>query len=422
MCWLRLPLFFDGSTSFAPVSVLRIIRLVRLARAFKVMMMCPELHDLVKAMASAARITLWGTVFISALIMVWAIVAVQLVYPITLELACQTCPNAWRSVWHASVTLTQLLVASDAWGEVCNPIIAHSPWTLYLFGAMLLSTQLLIFNLILAVIVQYAQVERTKDIEMKEHKERVKRAAGQARLLKSLEDMDSDKSGTISREELLSNIDGIPDLATELCTLGIHTSELATVFDLLDNEGTGEVQYKSFVMNLQRLQSYDPLLGTIMTLQHMKLLRDHLSCSIRAIRCDEANEGIISQKPSQKASSWIPSAELPETPNCWKQTVFLDSLSASDVGPVEESQVQKCPCHRQQEETVHATTLGGYTDKTRTEDTPGTCCPPEQIGFDGLSIVSRHSCVPQQAQCNFTEFMPTAILGDAGVSHDKLSL
>jgi len=192
-----------------------------------------------------------------------------------------------------------------------------------------------------------------------------------------LEDLDSDNSGTISKEELLSNIDGIPDLSTEFCALGIHTSELATVFDLLDNERTGEVQYKDFVMNLQRLQSYDPLLCTIMILQQFKLLRDHLSCSFRAPRCDEANEGIVSETPSQNATDWISSAKLPKIPTSWKQTVLLDFPRASTVGPIEDSQVQECPCHGQQEETVHATKFVCSTDKTRTENTPGTCCPPD---------------------------------------------
>jgi len=362
-----------GSTNCATVSALRIIRLIRLAPAVKVMMKFPELHDLVKCMGSAARITMWGSLFICAAIVVWAIVAVQLVYPIALEITpCQRCPQAWQSVWHAVCTLTQLLVSNDGWGDICDPIIRHAPWALFLFGAMLFSAQLLMLNLVLAVIVQYANMEHEKDKEVKEHRVRLQRAAKHARIVKALESVDTDGNGSISREELVNNMSANPDVATEF-SLGIETSEMPTVFDLLDNEGKCEVEYKNFVANLQQLQTYNPLNSTIVILQQFKLLRDHLyhlSCSFGGPRHDVANEGILSHEPSQDVFNCKP----------------------------------------------------GSTDTACTQGTPPSFCAVEQNLSHGLPSESPDLCAPQQAQGVVPEEMAEATQGDAKVSCTRVGL
>jgi len=168
--------------------------------------------------------------------------------------------------------------------------------------------------LILAVIVQYANMDHEKDKELREYRERLKRADCHAKFKKALEAWDSDGNGSISKDKLVSSIDSIPDLAEELSALRIETSDMAPMFDLLDNKGMGEVQHNDFVTNLMQLRTYNPLQLTIATLHQVKLLRDHvdrLSCSSGEPRQDVANDGLPCENPSPNVFNMTPNRELP---------------------------------------------------------------------------------------------------------------
>jgi len=181
------------SDDYTLMSVLRMLRLIKLVRTVRVVLMFPELRDLISCLFSASKITFWGSVFIGCIILFWSILGTQLIHPIARQLKCQECSHAWTSVWQSSITITQLMLANDAWGEICNPVIQDSPWTLVFFVAMLLSANLLILNLILAVIVQHAQIMHEKYKELDRDKEKMKRATAHAKLIHSLEKLDADK-------------------------------------------------------------------------------------------------------------------------------------------------------------------------------------------------------------------------------------
>jgi len=288
---------FSNSDGFAPVSILRILRLMRLARAVKIVRMFPELHDLILCVNSATKITMWGCGFIAITILIWSILATQLIYPISLQLQCGTCGNPWKSVWQSSITITQLMLANDSWGQLCTPIIQHSPWTLFFFVAMLLSSHLLILNLILAVIVQHAQVTYARVTEEKDQKERMLHATAHAKLLQSMETLDTDQSGTISRAELLSNVEKHSALSSQIDLLGIELCELSAVFDLVDIRGEGEVTYRDFVTNLYRLRDYDPLNSTIAIMTKLQRLHEAVSASLRGPSGDAGDEAAELKAP-----------------------------------------------------------------------------------------------------------------------------
>merc|ERR1719401_278388 len=103
-------------------SVLRAFRLVRLLRAFKALSMFPELKALLGSFACALKAIIWGVILIVGVIAIWSILAVQLIHPLNREVAgqdyykgCDRCPEAFASVFKASLTIFQTIVAGDSW-------------------------------------------------------------------------------------------------------------------------------------------------------------------------------------------------------------------------------------------------------------------------------------------------------------------
>merc|ERR1719401_164931 len=76
---------------------------------------------------------------------------------------CDRCPYAFSSVSQAVLTFFQQIIAGDSWGQVSVPIIEQNPWTVLFFVGVLVSINLAILNLILAVIVEGAQEARQND-------------------------------------------------------------------------------------------------------------------------------------------------------------------------------------------------------------------------------------------------------------------
>merc|ERR1719183_241950 len=112
----------------------------------------------------------WAAIMILLMLMMWSIVTVELFHPLNLKLAeggtydgCDRCPRAFESVAQSTLSLIQTIIAGDSWGMTALPIIENHPWTVMVFGAILLTVQLGLMNLVLAVIVDSAAEARAQD-------------------------------------------------------------------------------------------------------------------------------------------------------------------------------------------------------------------------------------------------------------------
>merc|ERR1719359_2715100 len=110
---------------------------------------------------------------ILVVLMMWSIVTVELVHPLNEEIAkeglydgCDRCPRAFASVAQAMLTFIQTIIAGDSWGTLALPLIEKQPWTALIFMSVLLTVQLGLLNLILAVIVDRAAEARAQDTEL----------------------------------------------------------------------------------------------------------------------------------------------------------------------------------------------------------------------------------------------------------------
>eukprot|EP00928_Gymnodinium_smaydae_P067259 TRINITY_DN501_c0_g1_i2.p1 TRINITY_DN501_c0_g1~~TRINITY_DN501_c0_g1_i2.p1 ORF type:complete len:613 (-),score=126.26 TRINITY_DN501_c0_g1_i2:79-1866(-) len=285
------------------VSIFRVFRLARLARAFKMLNMFPELKLLMQGLLGAAKAIFWGLIMVALLLVIWGILAVQVIHPINMEVVHtdERTARAFRSVWQSILTFFQTIVAGDSWGQVALPIIERKPWTFIFFMGVLVSVGLAMLNLILAVIVESATEARQQDQHQRalEHERQMQDA--KTRLLQVCAEMDDDGSGTLSIEEFKRGFDESQEFADLLKIMNITKDDLQMVFKVVDQDNSGDVEYVEFVDNIHRMKSQESQL----ILFYVTEIRSHMTSVLEVLRGpknknkrDQAKAGLSPQADS----------------------------------------------------------------------------------------------------------------------------
>lgn len=255
-------LILDGN--LPKLVVLRCFRLIRLARAFKALAMFPELNYLLRGFACAFQAIFWGVIMVLVVLVIWSILAVQLVHQTNRVVAaddrniydgCHRCPEAFSSVWNSLMTFTQQLVAGDSWGQVSLPIIEKEPYLFFFFLAVLVTVSLAIMNLILAVIVDSGQQARQDAIQ-----EKITAKAHEfdnaTRLFADLcLEIDSDGSGSLTMEELHNGFDEKIEFADTMKMMGLERTDLEVIFRVMDQDLSGDLNYTEFIDEMRNVRS-----------------------------------------------------------------------------------------------------------------------------------------------------------------------
>jgi len=250
--------------SVFPVSTLRVFRLSKLARISKVFRVFPELRLMMAGLIGSMRAIFWGMILLTFILLVWAIVAVQFIHPLNKELPemgayrqCERCHRAYASVFEATLTFSQQIVAGDSWGEASIPLIEHHPWTAFYFMGVFLTVGMAVLNLILGVVVNVAQ--RAHDdlkVEM-EDEERMKKMETHNHLLGICKDLDKDDSGQLSKEELEQGFREREDFRNSFIEMDLQEEDLEIVWTILDSDRSGTVSYSEFVSQIYKLRNSD---------------------------------------------------------------------------------------------------------------------------------------------------------------------
>jgi len=256
---LILTLFTSGVPG-PSLSVLRMVRAVRLLRVVRVFQRIPELHAIMRGFLSAMKSMFWGFMLISAFLLFFSILTVELVHPISVRIHQDDvhCKEAFSSVWYSLNQFFQILVVGGEYGRCLIPIIHDQWWTFIMFTSAVICVQLGFMNLILAVIVDRAA--RAKEDDEEEGKRERKRAFQKAtnKLTKICGSIDTDGSGTLSLDELLCGFDDHPELETVFARLDMTKSDVEELFTLMDVERNGELSYQYFIDNIRTCQLDDP--------------------------------------------------------------------------------------------------------------------------------------------------------------------
>lgn len=271
------------------VSMLRIFRMGKMVRIFRVLRQIWELKILLMSFAAAAKSIVFGMVMVIIMMTSWSVLAVQFLHPINKEIwansDCERCARAFATVWESQITIFQTVMMGDAWGLIAIPLIEQAIWASTFFLLVYISLQLAMLNLILAVIVERAASAKELDLHQQALAKEEEMLHAKESLLKLCRLMDSDKSGSLDLEEIKTGFNTNPKFASSLVSMGVFLEDVDLLFEVLDVEGTGEVPYVELVDTLARLKSqisYVILFQLTAIQKHMRVLRQ------KTARIDEA--------------------------------------------------------------------------------------------------------------------------------------
>jgi len=347
------------------LTVLRLVRLVRLARAFKAATMFKELAMILRGFVRAFAAIFWGIILILLLLTVWSILAVQIIHPINLDVASKTpgpydgcirCKDAFSSVFASLVTFFQTVVAGDSWGTVAVPIIEHEPISGIFFLCVLVSVSLAIMNLILAVIVDSSQdsksdIQEEQLIEQQQEYEEARKT-----FLELCSDLDADGNGTLTKDEIVQGIQH-PHFGKVMKAAKLCHEDVDNLFDVLDFDGSGAVNYNEFVDFFSKFRAADLSLLVLEITRLQRMVMQHLQVNPikktprAGCKSEEEDLAFESQMDTQIAK------EPFQNPVKVAQAVQHASLSEGNV-------------HHQE------------VLREDTRETRDTAAKPEEIGFD----------------------------------------
>jgi len=258
-------IFKDAATDEVQVfSLLRGLRLCRLARFARVMVVFKELHMMLHAFLSAMKTMFWASCMLAVLLTFCSILAVEFVHPVNVKLAergvygdCSRCERAFSTVMHANLTFVQQILAGDNWGRLSVPLIEEEPGLAIILLSALVVINLGLLNLILTVIVNAASEARKNDKRLQADENSQKFEAMEKHLVRICAELDVNEDGLLSLEELVDALDTNANFRDICEALDIHKDDMQVIYAFLDANGDGMVTYAEFVEQAFKIRQLD---------------------------------------------------------------------------------------------------------------------------------------------------------------------
>mmetsp|Transcript_54803 Transcript_54803/g.123126 ORF Transcript_54803/g.123126 Transcript_54803/m.123126 type:complete len:306 (+) Transcript_54803:4364-5281(+) len=151
-------------------------------------------------------------------------------------------------LWETCLTLMQV-VTLDSAGPIYRPLIAERPLLALYFLFFILLVSIALMNLVTAIMVESSLDKSAADKEVKRMWELKKKKKRVDRVQGIFVQMDVDQSGKLTLSELLT---APPELKREFAEL-IDTEDFEMLFQLLDYDSQGEVNFKDFCDGVEKI-------------------------------------------------------------------------------------------------------------------------------------------------------------------------
>lgn len=248
----------------AGMRALRVGRSLRMVKAIRIWSPLRELYIMMHGLLGAFKAMMWSFVMLLLVLILFGIFAVDSINPIVRRIDadggfpdCGRCHRAFASVWDSMITFFQQTVAGDSWGLITIPVMESEPWTQPFFIAVIVTIQFGILNLILVAIVDQAHQSSQDDADFQARTRHEEYLHARQGLLHLCATIDTDKSGEISIDELMSAYETMPELANQLRFLDVKQEDMVVLLAVLDKDKSGDVLYEEFVDQLFNMQNLD---------------------------------------------------------------------------------------------------------------------------------------------------------------------
>mmetsp|Transcript_26149 Transcript_26149/g.60552 ORF Transcript_26149/g.60552 Transcript_26149/m.60552 type:complete len:503 (-) Transcript_26149:130-1638(-) len=252
------------------IMVVRMLRILRFVRALRVVKQFGTIWKLIRGLLTSFDVMASAFFLVILMLYIFACLGMELIggddelkqNPETSQYALQH----FNSCWQAIMTLFQF-VTLDSTPAIYVPLVNAKPILGAYFLVLLLAVGIALMNLVTASIVEASL--RSSELDQIEKKDRLKAEMIKSIpvLIKLFHELDSDKSGKVSLEEIEQcDISVLPPVLRD----NISVDNMADLFGVLDVDGGGELDMKEFIGGLLQLWLMDV---PITTLQILKFSR-----------------------------------------------------------------------------------------------------------------------------------------------------
>ncbi|CAD7956622.1 unnamed protein product [Amoebophrya sp. A25] len=270
--WFLPLIFLDGEQDLLePLFVFRVLRLLRLARAVRLIITFKTLWLLVRGLLTSADTITFTLLLITMTVYVFAVVGIELItknkqFFLDRDDGTHVPPGYIDEMMNTefrdvpAVMLTLFGFATlDSVNRIYAPMIKVQPFLIFYFMPFILIVSIAMMNLVTAVLVENALESSKNDKEMNAVYAKIKLEAMMPEIKKMFNTLDADGSGEISKEELIGGLDANPMMKMELQHF-LGNQDPLHLFDILDVDGDGEIGISEFCdYLLERVTSEAPV-------------------------------------------------------------------------------------------------------------------------------------------------------------------
>mmetsp|Transcript_75384 Transcript_75384/g.140613 ORF Transcript_75384/g.140613 Transcript_75384/m.140613 type:complete len:648 (+) Transcript_75384:97-2040(+) len=333
-------LLFITIFDYPSISTLRVLRAVRLLRIARLIKGLRELWLMMHGMFAAMKAMSWAVVLILIALLLFSIVSVDLLHPLSQSLRddfpelCTRCDKAFSSVFEAFWSWFLLIFAQQLWIDMASTMVDAYPATQFFFLTVFFTINLGVLNLMLTVIVDLAEEARHQDERQTLSDKKNDYEKARAKLLRVCMAMDTDQSGCLTVEEVYDGYASNAEFEQTLQVMDVGPEDLQMVFEILDEDHSGSVTYEEFVEQLYKMKTQES--HTLLVFMHHHLvglknkvdsLEEEMHTTVAALHGAGVRNG--------SACSSEAGVILPDEPLKVDATATADSQALESVGEVD---------------------------------------------------------------------------------------
>eukprot|EP00927_Polykrikos_kofoidii_P079479 TRINITY_DN76265_c0_g1_i1.p1 TRINITY_DN76265_c0_g1~~TRINITY_DN76265_c0_g1_i1.p1 ORF type:complete len:780 (+),score=136.40 TRINITY_DN76265_c0_g1_i1:78-2417(+) len=332
------PLGFRDFESLRVLIVARVIRMLSVIRAFRLLPAFACLWKLVQGL-STCLIFIMGCLFIIGTVhFVFAVATIEIISRNPVFLDDERVQEAFGTLASSMWTLFQLMML-DTWAIQVRHIIKKT-----LIGGALIFlfigiASIVLLTLVKAIVIRRSTEMTTADVEAREVHDNFAKAKKIACLMKMFKELDCDGGGTLTVAEFTNVLSDISFLRT-IKRLHLDIEELPDVFEILD-DGDGEVTSMEFCHGLMKMEGPAMGLDILGTCKHMVVsslyaveIFDFLdTCSDRSLETIEHN--VVTTRHNIQKAHFLVSEILEATEQVGIQRLFRSTIPGIPKVPSE---------------------------------------------------------------------------------------
>lgn len=266
--------------------VIRMFRMARIVRIMRVLRFLAELRIMVTLIMHSARSLFWLMILLILILYIFAIFFTQGVTDLLEEREVddvQMDPGImdalqenYGSMLSSAYTLFASITGGVSWRDVLRPLSYSGFGFAVLFLVYVFFCVFSVLNIVTGVFVDGAIQRSSQERDLRLEKEKEQKNLYVSMLRDLLEEIDSDATGVITREDLQEAFKR-EDVKYYFSVLDINVTESDYLFDMLDLDRSGEVDMEEFVNGCLRLKGNAKSIDIHTLMHEIKLMIKQLN-------------------------------------------------------------------------------------------------------------------------------------------------